>query len=255
MFRQFFHKLCTFKDYVKKFFIPEIYWLSLGENCLSDDILKRHGLKSFNTIYSSARSNVDYAIYLEKRSFQGFLDRNNLEYDYLGNLRVTRSTLCMECGKLYLNCHSKGFETSHHDLINNEAHRQSFQRKIQRMLDLRNNKKTVFFYHHRVNDRTNLEALFIKLETFSTFYSRKPEKCQIMLFVQSKIINPEERKVIYRKVNSNIHLFEFKTINIWEGSDPEIFWARCDDDLIKKMLETSVRIIKRKECVPDGIIY
>lgn len=41
-------------------------WLSLGENCLSDNILSRHSLKSFSTPFSHARSNIDYALELEK---------------------------------------------------------------------------------------------------------------------------------------------------------------------------------------------
>lgn len=43
------------------------YYLSLGENCLADDILKRYKLKSFSTPYSPTRSNIEYAIQSEKK--------------------------------------------------------------------------------------------------------------------------------------------------------------------------------------------
>lgn len=49
-------------------------WLSLGENCLSDAILKRHGLKSFSTPFSLCRSNVDVVNQATEQSFTGLLD-------------------------------------------------------------------------------------------------------------------------------------------------------------------------------------
>lgn len=54
-------------------------YLSLGENCLCQDIINRNGLNTFNTIYSYARSNIDYASYLESINYYKFLDRDSLK--------------------------------------------------------------------------------------------------------------------------------------------------------------------------------
>ena len=53
-------------------------YLSLGENCLPDGILKRYGLKSFSTPYSSARSNIQYAIENELNNYTELLNRKNI---------------------------------------------------------------------------------------------------------------------------------------------------------------------------------
>ena len=44
-----------------------MYWLSLGENCLPDNVLQRHGRKTLSTVFSSGRSNIDYAVSLEEK--------------------------------------------------------------------------------------------------------------------------------------------------------------------------------------------
>ncbi|MFJ5369320.1 DUF1796 family putative cysteine peptidase, partial [Bosea sp. CER48] len=44
-------------------------WLSLGENCLPDNILERNGLKMFSTPFSHGRSNIEYAIQLHSEGY------------------------------------------------------------------------------------------------------------------------------------------------------------------------------------------
>ena len=55
-------------------------FVSIGENCLADDILQRHGQKAFSTPYSFARSNIDYAIKLEETEYNTLLLPDNLYY-------------------------------------------------------------------------------------------------------------------------------------------------------------------------------
>ncbi|MDR0364824.1 MAG: DUF1796 family putative cysteine peptidase [Bacteroidales bacterium] len=78
---------------------PNILYLSIGENCLADIILKRHELKAFSTPYSHARSNIDYVIKLEKSAYSGLLAPGNLFYpteSYLPQGAV-RSNKIIEC--------------------------------------------------------------------------------------------------------------------------------------------------------------
>lgn len=111
----------------------KVFWLSLGENCLTDNILQRHGVKSFSTPFSHSRSNIDDALMLERNNFEGLLEKMNLRYDYVGKTKVVRSTLYNTCETIYNELHMKGFEFSHHDIIASENKRKSLQRKIQRL--------------------------------------------------------------------------------------------------------------------------
>ena len=54
--------------------------VSFGENCLTDDILKRHNLKSYSTPYSSSRSNIEYILQIEEDCFSDFLNPEYIEF-------------------------------------------------------------------------------------------------------------------------------------------------------------------------------
>lgn len=47
-------------------------YLSFGENCLTDRLLERHGLKSFATPFSWGLSNVEYILQIEKDKYKDF---------------------------------------------------------------------------------------------------------------------------------------------------------------------------------------
>jgi hypothetical protein len=232
----------------------EIHWLSLGENCLPDGILKRYGLKSFSTPFSNGQSNLDYILLLEKVRYKGFLDKENLKYEQQSVKRFTRSKLTSKCDNIYVHYHMRGFGTSYFDLINSEEDRQSFGRKIQRLLSLRGKGNAVFFYHHRYHEQQNLELIFEKAFEYSKYYSWSLKKSHVVVFTQKNPCDISHRCLHYQRVRNNIHFFNFHTEKIWEGNDPDIFWAKPDDDLIKKMIDTTIRIVKLKEVITDGII-
>lgn len=232
----------------------EVYWLSLGENCLPDNILQRHGLKSFSTPYSHGRSNIDYAISLERKKYRGFLHKKNLTYEYLGKLKVVRSKIINKCDNIYDGWHMKGFEMTHHDVIQSDKERSSFKRKIKRLRHIRGKSNVVFFYHHRVNNNTNLDLIFQKTNEFLNFYLTKNNQCYVIVFSQKIVDDHSERKVFFKRINSNILFYEFHSEHQWSGTNNDIFWARNDDDLIKKMIDTSISIIKSKSIVNEGFI-
>jgi len=121
------------------------FYLSLGENCLTDYILSSHGLKSFSTIYSNGRTNIDYALFLEKNNYSDLLSLENLKYDVLNDKKVVRSTILVECQNIYQALQMNGFEFTHHDVIKNEFDRESYRRKIERQLRYRKKKNFIFF--------------------------------------------------------------------------------------------------------------
>jgi len=246
---------------ILKFFQPdqkidfsEILWLSLGENCLPDNILHRHGLKSFSTPFSHGRSNLDYALALEKSNYEGLMLPENLKHGLSEKKKVVRSTLFNQCDNIYNDMHMKGFEMTHHDVIDSEKDRENFNRKIERQLEVRGNKKVVFLYHHRINKNSNLDLIFKKASEFSTLYSKGKYNCTVIVFAQQVITDNEERKVHYKNIRKNIHYFEFFTRQLWGGKDDDLFWARTDDDLIKKMIDTSVSLFSQGKKQKEGFI-
>lgn len=208
--------------------------LSLGENCLSDEILGRHGLKTFNTPYSGTRSNIDYAIELERRGYAGLLDRDALERGWAGPARVVRN-VTLSCEPLYHELHSKGFEFTHHDPIDNEAHRESFRRKIARLDQLRGRGNVCFLYHYRINGRRDVQRIVDKAAELAGFYSHGGRLCRVIVFTQNIVDGADERGVIETAHTEHVSAYTLKTLAPWRGDDQEAFWARKDDDLFARM--------------------
>jgi len=193
----------------------DVLFLSLGENCLTDNILNRHGVKSFSTPYSHARSNLDYALLLEGSCYDGFLDVQNFHYDSIDETKVIRSHSITPCDDIYDDRHMQGFEFTHHDIIASQKDRESIQRKISRLQTLKGKKNFVFFYHHRINPRSQLDVIFEKASKFREYYAVQGKTCQMVIFSQQIIHDASERKLEYKKIKPNIHYFVFSTHFSW----------------------------------------
>lgn len=242
--------LNNFKSTIKISFSKNL-WLSLGENCLTDNILSRHHLKSFSTPYSHSRSNLDYAITLEKTNYSNLMDLQYLKYDLIDDKKVVRSTIINNSDQMYNELHMNGFEFTHHDVKSSNTERKSLERKINRMHMIRGRKNVIFLYHYRVNENMCLSEIFKKAETFSEFYAIENKKCSIVIFTQKIIGEDSARKVTYRKEN-NILFFELFTRYSWSGDDDNIFWAKNDDDLIEKMLNAVKTDVLGKTSISQG---
>jgi hypothetical protein len=210
--------------------------LSLGENCLSDGILQRHGLKTFNTPYSGTRSNIDYAIQLEREGYAHLLDREALERGWAGPTEVVRNVR-MTCEPLFHDFHSQGFEFTHHDVIESESHRESFRRKVERLDMLRGRGNVCFLYHHRVNPRSDLAAIVEKAATFAGFYGHGDTSCRVVVFMQEIVASAAERDVVEAAHADNVRAYVLKSLEVWGGDDQDVFWARKDDDLLARMFQ------------------
>lgn len=193
-------------------YIDPIY-ISLGENCLADILIRRMGKRAIISPFSSCDSNIDYIISLEESNYEGFLKRL-----ITGDDGVVKN-IEMSCDDIYFERNSNGFRFAHHNPITNSNHLNSIERS-----------QKVFLYHHRINDKTNVAKLAEKLFKFSKFY--KQSTCA--LFYQKQINSIEDRGLILNIING-VLVFEFNTEKIWNGSDFNIFGAKCDEDLIKEM--------------------
>lgn len=209
-------------------------YLSFGENCLPDNILKRHGLKSFTTPYSHGRSNIEYILQIEKDRFKHFLNPKCLRYEESCGHRVPRLKIYNEIHNTYDKLHMNGFEFTHHDVIGNPEHRDALKRRAKRMLKIRNC-HLIIFYHHRYCLSTDFSQLLDDLNKLRLIYLKRCRAVDVVLFHQSLIKDPSDRKLEY-SFAGGIHVFTFYTTKVWSGNDQDVFWARVDDDLIKEML-------------------
>ena len=212
-------------------------WLSLGENCLTDSILQRHGLKSFSTPFSHGRSNMDYVLALESVHYNGLLDPQNLRHDFIEEKRVVRSTTIVKHDPIYHELHVNGHEFTHHDVLESDAERNSMIRKIQRLEEYRGKKNFVFFYHYRISPDFHLDALIEKAKRFIPFYAIQGKSCDLVIFTQNIVASKEDRGVKYTLLQPHIHLFECATLNPWGGGNDDDFWAKNDEDLVKIMMD------------------
>lgn len=222
----------------------QVLWLSLGENCLPDDILQRYNRKSYSSPYSSGRVNIDYATHLEKEGYKNLLEKEYLAYGEVAGERVVRSTYYNQCDDIFEVSSARGFEFTHHDPLSLSVDRNSFERRIGRLNEARYNKDFVFFYHHRRNEKSNFELLRKKLNDFRSFYSGDKTRCAIVLFYQSIVNENDQRRLEVHPINADLIEFIFHTKDMWSGNDNDIFWARVDDDLIAKMFEEIDRHFK-----------
>jgi hypothetical protein len=220
-------------------------WLSLGENCLADDVLKRHGLKSFSTPYSSCLSNIDYALQLEASQYDGLLDANNLQYHDAFGKRVVRSIRYVVAEPIFHDGCLRGFEFTHHDPLGSIKDRSSMQRKVERMHAIRGRRNIIFLYHHRITKHTQLDQLIEKLALYRSIYSTDRAECFIALLRQRLVGDPAHRRMTVNTPAEGIVDYCLNTTAAWSGNDPELFWARVDDDLIQQMIQDITKRTRR----------
>lgn len=210
-------------------------YISIGENCLSDDILSRNNLKSFSSPFSSGRSNIEYILAFEKENYADILNPEFLLYESDGNKKVARNKKYVSVENRYNESCMNGLEFTHHDIINDENVRERIKVRINRMLGLKN-KRIVMLYHHRKCDDTDMQLLIHHLSELSSIYESRNNKVRIYLYYQIIVMDQEQRHVEYYR-ERNVYVFKFYTLKEWAGENQDVFWARCDDDMLKTMIE------------------
>lgn len=176
--------------------------------------------------------------------------------------KVVRSLSICESDAIYDEMHIHGFEFTHHDIIVSQKERESMQRKISRLQALKGKKNFVFFYHHRANVRSDIERIFEKAQRFCQYYSLHGKTCHMVIFSQKIIHDHSERKLEYKKIDHNMHYFDFFVQHYWKwNSDDNTisveknqrdFFAIDDDDLMGKMIKTVRDILLEDKKIQDG---
>jgi hypothetical protein len=226
--------LAKTKGKLNLMFSKKVY-VSYGENCLTDNILQRHLVKSFTTPFSHGRSNIEYILHLEKDDYKDFVNLEHLKYEELGGKNVARLKTYRHIRNDYNEQHKNGFEFTHHDVIKHEKMRLKMTKRVQLLRDLKGKKKFVMVYHHRLNPTTDSDLLLQDLKELKLLYSTPKVHSEVVCFTQSIVNDKKDRKVVHT-TRDGVHCFVFHTENEWAGNDNHIFWANCDDDLIAEMI-------------------
>lgn len=217
-------------------FSKKIY-VSFGENCLPDNILERHKLKSLTSPYSHGRTNIEYILLLERDNYKDFLNPDYLKYEMVDGKKIApRLKKYTEITNKYNQAQMNGFEFTHHDVIKSINLRKKFEERVKKIQSFIGQKKYIILYHHRYNKNTNLEQLILNLKELKELYSGNKNLAEVICFTQNIVETPNERNVEFFN-REGIHLIKFNTLNLWEGENDDIFWARTDEDLIIKMID------------------
>lgn len=208
---------------------------SIGENCLADDILARNGLKSFSSPYASGRSNIEYLLAFENEGFKDFLNPEYLVYENTSENKVARNKKYVGVNNSYHKSCTNGFEFTHHDVIGDNAMTDTIRKRCRRMTKLRN-KNIVMLYHHRYCQETDEQLLLKNLSELAGIYKSRKNRVNIYMFTQIIVHTDAERKAEHY-VDNGINVYKFHTCSVWGGDNEEILWARCDNDLLREMIE------------------
>lgn len=214
--------------------LQEKLYLSFGENCLPDNILDRHGLKSFATPFSHGQSNVEYILNLERDKYKYFMDPGSMQYRTLGNKEVPVLMKYREINNDYFRFQKDGVEFTHHDVIKNAGLRTSMTRRVERLHRYIGRKRYIILYHHRLCEGTDQAMLVRHLGELKEIYAGGKGRAEVVCFTQRLVDNASDRKLAY-ELRDGIHLFTFHTLQMWHGGDDEVFWARRDEDLVGRM--------------------
>ena len=210
--------------------------LSLGENCMPDMVIQRYGIKSYSTPFSFSRCNISYAYKLLLTDFKDLINKDFLEKDincqFPQFYRNKKIFDIHEDGLFEKSC-SNGFEFTHHNVIEKEKDRESFIRKINRLIDLKDsNEDVVFFYHHRYIPDSKIE----KIIEYSNNLIKLFKNNVYVVILEQIIINSQIKRNVYYKRYGNTLIFFFLTTKEWKGKDKNILFAKSDEDLIQKMM-------------------
>jgi hypothetical protein len=211
-------------------------YLSFGENCLTDNILTRYGLKSSTTPFSHCRSNIEYILDLERNNYKNFVGGEFLQYGDLSGKPVPKFNTNLILENNYHHLHKNGIEFTNHDVIKNKRYWAKIVRRANNLKLFLGKSQYVLFYHHRVCEDSDFELLLKHLSELKNYYSTEEHECQVVLYKQIIIPKESKKKLIYHE-NNDIHVFDFYTHYTWTGRDQRKYWAFIDDSLISKMLK------------------
>jgi hypothetical protein len=193
--------------------------ISFGENCLIDYLLEKYNLKKESYIFGSVRTNIEYNMQIIFENFENLLNKKFLYNKKINNnSNVVKNSCYKTKYDIYNTSISNEFEFTHHDVINNKNHINSFIRKIKRFQDILNTHNTIIlWYHFRYSITNNIEILINLYKEFE-IYLTKTYKCLFKFVIITQIPENLDPKYKFEKKN-NIYILYCYDKYIWGGND------------------------------------
>lgn len=218
-----------------------VTFCSIGENCLGQGIIDRHRLKSCIGPFTWARSNIDYILRIIDEDFVDFLNPAYLSHRQRYGQQMATNFKYQCKSEKFDKTVANEFEFTHHDVIADAEALDNITRKTNRFRELIiSDEPVVFVYHHRINPQStdSISYAVEKLNVFAEIIQKSRRgQVSILCFTQKIVAAPEDRRVEFSEHNA-VRLAVLHTNSVWGGSDPDIFWARNDDDLFTEVLLT-----------------
>jgi|GEM_PF-3219100 hypothetical protein len=218
----------------------DIKIISLGENCLIDEILKDFKLRKETFPFGSGRFNIEYILSICKDDFKNLLNTQYLRYAEVEGIRVVKNSFYSSQNSIYHSTVCDDVEFTHHDLFQPKI-RESLERKIQRFqLALENPQDFVFMYYYRYSDFRNSVSLIEELKKWIAWVENKSkQKPRVVLISQELIDNRSQRRVKVKKHDWGLEA-TLHTLDIWTG--PEQWSAPQDRDLFDELLNANTTL-------------
>lgn len=200
--------------------------ISLGENCLPSHYFKIIGLNQETNLFDNCRSNIEYLIQIMDDIDQ-LVNKDNLYLKVVEKKRVvTKNKLYFNNYNIYCPYHMDQYEFTHHDLINNKDHYDSFCRKVERFKNLGSN--IMFVYNYKYNENNNITML---TNLVKIFLNKVKGRCCIIYQVISS-----ESSFYDITYDGNIIIVKFTSKEPWINDN----WNRETDkemlvELFKKL--------------------
>lgn len=207
-------------------------WLSLGENCLSQNIINDLGLKTLTSPFAWTSVTIDHILNIQDTEF------SKLDYDYYP---VDTNGIAGPWHKTSKNSDDSIFAERHHqmyffhnDFLAKEEEYNKIARRFERYHSLAI-EKNVFLYHYRYSNNMNVAYVRSKLEHFiATYY---PNSVAVLLY---QTIAPNKSVNLVSESNSVLE-FDIHTDMTWDGEN----WnAKNDRWLHKEMIDVVSSILE-----------
>ena len=203
------------------------------------NVLRRHGLKAPSTPYSSCRSSIQHLHHFETTNYSDFF---NLDYIVEANAFSGNAiyNIRKQSERYFKQGAHKYYEMTHHDIRKTEDS-ELLRRRVIRMIKARASKDHhILFYHHRSTNGFELSRGEIKkcLGDILGLYNNASAIC-----ISQKIIPNARERGIEATIcgKAKITFSTLKTLQQWSGYDLDLFFGKCDDDLLKKALEVHAK--------------
>jgi hypothetical protein len=192
--------------------LSEFVHISIGENCLTQNILNKYGLGGEHSCFSSCRSNIELITKIIDDDFKNFTNLDFIKFEKINNsFNGGRNIFYKNDSDIFCPTVFNGFEFTHHD-IRNVKQKDSVLRKIQRFKNNMLNDNLVFWYHYRYSENNNIDRLLQLFEKFD----RNFKTAKYVIFYQDVSHNKNNFSHIKLK---NFNLLKCFDGNIWSGED------------------------------------